>query len=157
MYSSLILKQRYIVLQSLSQVELLSITYSLGASLCSHRVIHIKGSHEEVPYSVHNPITFTIPKRSPRAAFQWRRGQIIDFPKDDVMSFQQTNSKFIIYTKRIPLRLSTSSIIILQVGLTFHIKEASYYHPKSHVINTYGTKRIYHPKSRHVIFSFIPV
>ena len=71
LYSSLIL-----------WLELLPLPYSLGASLCFHRVIHIKGSYKGVPYEAHNPITYTLPKRSPRDALKGRQEAHNYFPKD---------------------------------------------------------------------------
>ena len=68
-----------------------------------------KGSYEGVPYLFHTPITLTLPKRNPRDAFKWLIGYINDFPKDNFMLFQPTISMSITHTRRIPLRLSTSS------------------------------------------------
>ena len=70
-----------------------------------------KGSHEEVPYLVHNPITFTLHKRSPRVSLKWSRGQINDFPIDDFMPFKPSIIKPTIYTRSIPLQISTSRIV----------------------------------------------
>ena len=69
----------------------------LSARLCSHRVIHIKGSYKGVPYKVHNLITFIQPKRSSRATLQWRQDSSSCFFKDEIMSFQPTNLKSIIH------------------------------------------------------------
>ena len=113
MYSSIVLKQRYIILQSRSKIELLSITQSLGASLCSHRVIYIKGSPEEVPYVVYNPILFTLPKGPLGLPLMDTKIAHHDFPKDDMKSFQPINPKSIIlYMKDTitPLRLQTHNI-----------------------------------------------
>ena len=52
------------------------------ASLCSRRVIYIKGSYKGVPYRVDNPITFTLPKRSTSSTLQWIQEAHNEFPKD---------------------------------------------------------------------------
>ena len=58
-------------------------THSLGARLCSHRVIDIKGSHKEVPYLVHNLITF-IPTKEFRQGYFSMESKIAnyDFPRN---------------------------------------------------------------------------
>ena len=47
----------------LTRFTFLTILYSAG--LCSNGVIHIQGSPEQVPYLVHNPITFHLIKGVP--------------------------------------------------------------------------------------------
>ena len=71
--------------------------YSLGASLCSHRVIHIRGYTKGVPYQVHNPITFTLPKKGPLGlSHNGDKKLLMTFLRIYMMTFQPINLNSII-------------------------------------------------------------
>ena len=74
----------------------LILSYSFSASLCSHRVIHIKGSYKRVSYQVLN-LSHSPSQRGPLGLpYNGEKKLIMTFLRFDTMSIQPTNLKSII-------------------------------------------------------------
>ena len=107
-------------------LKLLPLQYSLGASLRSHRVIHIKahikGFHNKLITQLHLPYQ----RGLIGLAYNGDNKLMMTFLRFDMMFFQPINLKSIIpLLWRIPLRFTTSTFLTLPVSSKFSHKRYS--------------------------------
>ena len=142
-------------LQSHSYIELLPLQYSLGDSLNYHRVIHTKNQMKrfyiQFITQTHSPCQRGSVGMPP---FNGKEVSLMIFLRNiSCLSSQPTLSPpFIPEGYHFGLRLQDHSLTTRQKDPH---KTPYQKHSRSHVINTYNTKIIQHPMSRHMIFTFI--